>query len=299
MSDPRLEYLSQISLEKSFVLFNPPIVLLFGGGTLERNESFREKLNRHTVHKPWITIFPENFPDWLHDSAYPDLILFESDLGQLSTSIVIILECPGALSELGTFAVNSKIINKTHVVVEQKYYEGGSYIEYGPLRRFKEENLLYYPICFSDLTDSEDNTLALTDIIEKVSTRIETTDTREYFNSENDGHVAFLIKDLVSMFYALKQKEIRDYLDSLGLKVELPKIKRLLFLMTKLGLIEVQRFSSNLFYISLEDENRMNFRTKEEQHIFDRTKVELNVLEYYSSEIKEKIRSKVIKGSTL
>lgn len=54
-------------------------------------------------------VLVEEFKDWLHDSIYPDLLTFESDLAETASLVVISLESPGALAELGSFSVNEKI----------------------------------------------------------------------------------------------------------------------------------------------------------------------------------------------
>lgn len=53
----------------------------------------------------------EEFKDWIHDSVYKDLLDFENDIAHISSLIVIVLESPGALAELGLF-VRNKVLNK-------------------------------------------------------------------------------------------------------------------------------------------------------------------------------------------
>ncbi|MHB8565222.1 MAG: retron St85 family effector protein, partial [Acidiferrobacteraceae bacterium] len=46
----------------------------------------------------------EHYKDWAHDSIYRDLVSFEKHLAELSSVIVLVLESPGALAELGLFS---------------------------------------------------------------------------------------------------------------------------------------------------------------------------------------------------
>ncbi len=47
----------------------------------------------------------EHYKDWSHDSIYRDLVSFERHVAELSSVIVLVLESPGSIADLGLFSV--------------------------------------------------------------------------------------------------------------------------------------------------------------------------------------------------
>lgn len=54
-------------------------------------------------------------------------------------------------------------------------------------------------------------------------------DNSEAFDSGNDGHVSFVLYEIIRIFRALKVSEIQTYSKYIGLDLKLDKVKRLLF----------------------------------------------------------------------
>ncbi|WP_152529086.1 retron St85 family effector protein [Stutzerimonas azotifigens] len=127
VEDKRIEHLQRINLDSSRVDLSSPIVFLCGGEVDARNpygSSVRDGVLSHlgSQRPSWSLILAEHFKDWVADSVYHDLVTFEDDLASISSLVVLILESPGALTELGLFARHDYLSKKLHVIVNDHHY---------------------------------------------------------------------------------------------------------------------------------------------------------------------------------
>ncbi|GAW87875.1 conserved hypothetical protein [Bathymodiolus platifrons methanotrophic gill symbiont] len=297
INDPRESLLSLISIENSHVNLRPPKILLFGGDMSDQeNKTVRALLYDHlsVKHSQLFSslVLVEEFKDWLHDSIYPDLLTFESDLAETASLVVISLESPGALAELGSFSVNEKIKEKIVIIICDDHHNQDSYIKLGPLRQLKDENILSYPYKYNDLENSLKE--HLDDITDSLSNILDEVNKTEKFNLTNKGHIAFLIYDLILTYKALINKEIKLYLKSLNVDVAPEEVSRLLFLLEKLELIEKRRMGNREYYLVIDNNHRIVFSNKKNDDKFDRNSAIIAAAQYYKSSKKEKIRMKVL-----
>ena len=297
VTDPREGYLSLISLEKSHINLSPPIVFLFGGAIEHPPKSVRGILYNHILVKDSslsnYLVIPEDFKDWLHDSVYPDLLSFESDLAQTSSLIIIALESPGSIAELGSFSVNDALKDKIIIIISEYHHTQASFITLGPLRQLPEVNVYSYPYDHTSICTSLD--VYLDDIVENINSNLKSIRKTEQFDKENNGHVALLIYDLLLIFKALKLGEILEYLKLLSCKRSQTVTKRLLFLLSKLALVEKKRIGNVDYFIPLKTEQRVDFSSKDKSKLFDRNSAIIGAAQYYTSEPKEKMRKRIIK----
>lgn len=296
MTDPREGYLSLISLEKSHVNLSPPIVFLFGGAIENPPKSVRGILYNHILVKDSslfnCLVIPEDFKDWLHDSVYPDLLSFESDLAQTSSLIIIALESPGSIAELGSFSVNDALKEKIFIIISQHHHTQASFITLGPLRQLPELNVYSYPYDHISINASLND--YLDDIVENINGNLSSIDKTEKFDKESNGHVALLIYELILMFKALKLGEILEYLKLLCCKRNQTVTKRLLFLLSKLSLVERKRIGNIDYFIPSKTEQRIKFSSKDKSKLFDRASTIIGTAQYYASSSNEKMRRRAI-----
>jgi hypothetical protein len=293
--DRRELLVSRISLDKAHVILTPPIVFLFGGCVQGQN-SIRGKLYHHLMVKnPSLfknLVVPEHFKDWLHDSNYPDLLTFESDLAQTSTLVVIALESAGSIAELGSFSVSKQLSPKVVAVLSEYHHSKDSFIKLGPLRQLAEGNVYSYPY---DHEDSGSLELGyLEDFAGKLDEHLQSSKSSEAFDAGNNGHIALLIFEFVLMLKALKLSEIEKYLEICGFEKSQSEIKRSLFLLTKLDFVVVRRMGNIDFYLPNRKETRIKFGTKKGP-LFDRAALTVAAAESYRAP-SEKMRLSVIKN---
>lgn len=296
VTDPREGYLSLISLEKSHINLSPPIVFLFGGAIEDPPKSVRGILYNHILVKDSslfnCLVIPEDFKDWLHDSVYPDLLSFESDLAQTSSLIIIALESPGSIAELGSFSVNDALKDKIIIIISEHHHSQASFITLGPLRQLPEINVYSYPYDHTSISASLND--YLDDIVENINSNLSSIGKTEQFDKECNGHVALLIYDLLLMFKALKLGEILEYLKLLSCERNQTLTKRLLFLLSKLSLVEKKRIGNIDYFIPLKTEQRIHFSSKDKSKLFDRSSTIIGAAQYYASSPKEKMRRRAI-----
>lgn len=252
-----------------------------------------EYLHKAQCHLADSITLAEEFKDWIHDSIYKDLLAFESDIAHISSLIVIILESPGALAELGLFVKNKALKNKILVFVRQDHYEESSFIKLGPLRYLqgvKESSVCAYPWNNDDLAGSLSSSLK--EMREDILGAISSRGGSEAFNLDNEGHIAFVIYEVVKVFRALKFMEIEAYLQAIGISISRDKLKRLLFLLGKFKLIGSSTRGHVDYYYATLDVVMVEFAGK-----FESTKVKLAAQQYYATNDGESKRMHVIQSA--
>jgi len=303
VTDPRSEVISLISLEKSHVNLSPPIIFLFGGDVKANPHCVRglmqnyALINDTNLSKQFIT--PDTFKDWLNDAIYPNLLSFESDLAETASLIVIALESPGALAELGSFSVNKSLVNKLIIIMNDEHYNQESFIKLGPLRQISENNIYSYPYDYSKLTSTMKSE-HFEDIFLNINNEILTLNDTEAFDKGNNGHVAFLIYELVSIFQALKLTEITTYLKELGIPFNAENnfsqstVKRLLFLLEKLEYTSSRKRGKTIFYVATKNSTKVSLSYGPTKR-FSKADIIIETAQYYSVSESEKMRKAVIK----
>lgn len=180
----------------------------------------------------------------------------------MASLIIIILESPGSLTELGIFAENKDIKNKILVIVNAKYHSESSFINLGPLRHLELLNdSSVYSYSWVDNEEKLNESLgdALECIREDALLRLADVSNTIAFNIKNDGHIAFLIFEIIKVLILLKLSEIDSFLKLLKIEIKRDKLKRLIFLLDKLGFIKDKRCGNQVYYYSISDKNKVNF----------------------------------------
>ncbi|MFZ0870565.1 MAG: retron St85 family effector protein, partial [Rhodanobacter sp.] len=148
MIDPRREFLARVDLVKSRIRNFGGFVFLCGGRS---NTSFAPILSvRHLLYNELTNgkhsdiaaklKLAEDIQDWFRGGAYNDLVTFEEHLAGLSDVIVLVVESPGAIAELGAFSISPAIADRLLVLVAEIHYEEESFIKLGPLKRLENKN---------------------------------------------------------------------------------------------------------------------------------------------------------------
>jgi len=298
--DKRLESLAQVSLENSRIVLTHPILFLCGGQVdvtsiepLSVRGALVEYLHSAKCHLAESITLAEDFKDWIHDSVYKDLLAFESDIAHISSLIIIVLESAGALTELGLFVKNRALRNKILVFVRQDHYEENSFVRLGPLRYLqgiKEGSVCAYPWDQNNIKKSL--SASLKEMRDDILSAILDQDGSEAFNKDNEGHVSFVVYEIVKTFRALKLSEIEMYLENLGLHISRDKLKRLIFLLGKFKLVSSSKRGNIDYYYVLVDMIKVEFAGK-----FDQTRAKIAAQQFYATNDSELKRMNVIKSA--
>jgi hypothetical protein len=307
MIDPRQVFLSRVELAKSRIRNFGGFVFLCGG---QKDLSFAPILSvRHLIYNELTSgkhsdiahrlRLAEDIQDWFRGGAYNDLVTFEEHLAGLSDVIVLIVESPGAIAELGAFAVSPAISDRLLVLVAEFHYEQDSFIKLGPIKRLENKNadsVLVYDWHDFDLGRPVERFEKLLDEMPAIVAAIRefmSVDTGErLFKKEDSSHLMLLVCDLVDLFGALPFKEIQECLATLSIDLTTEILQQYLFLLEKCGLLRIKARGHGRYYYSENWSPRVSFALTPGPSI-DKQRLRVDVIDFYDSY--EKTRSKVIK----
>ncbi|NQE45249.1 hypothetical protein C5S31_04405 [ANME-1 cluster archaeon GoMg2] len=113
------------------------------GASQESSTSIRESIRKELIGRRygnWLDVYyPEElFEELIRSRAHYDLLSLENLLAKNVHAVVIILESPGAIAELGSFANHKKLRDRLIVVIDEKYRKANSFIILGPVRYLKK-----------------------------------------------------------------------------------------------------------------------------------------------------------------
>ncbi|MFN3318013.1 MAG: retron St85 family effector protein [Allorhizobium sp.] len=297
--DPRVKFCKLIDLQSSRVLLAPHITFICGGPVDIR------VMNNHSIRNMFMNlsatmsdqsegfVLAENFKDWQH--GYSNLADFESDIASLSSNIVIILESPGALAELGLFFANQELRKKMVVVVHNSHHSSESFIKFGllnPLEQLREEAVLVYKIDPEKIDEisKDDVREIVTDII-AINAGLDKTSA---FDLDNRGHVVFLIFQIIDLFTILTLSDVEFFMEIMGVGQRRKDVISALYILKKFGLINEEKRSSQTFYFvknDVSDRVSLHFikdeSVKDSPRRYDTRAVKLEVLSFYYQEKKE------------
>lgn len=219
----------------------------------------------------------EHFKDWVNDSIYHDLVLFEDDIASISSLIIIILESAGALTELGLFTKNESLKNKLLIFVNDTHYHANSFVKLGPLRHLekaRENSVCAYPWDENDLDNSLKNILS--EMHQDITNTISTLEKDQKFDIANKGHLAFIIYELIKIFRALIFTEIESFLGKIGITLAKDELKKLLFLLNKFELVKSLKRGNLDYYYAHVDTEKISFGGH-----FDKTAARMSAMQFY------------------
>lgn len=302
MADPRSEFLGRVSLSESSLLPFDGFIFLCGGEVDVREAipvSVRDALRREIAkhdHLERRVRLAEDYKDWSFEGFYTDLLEFESHIAQLSAAIVLILEAPGALTELGLFSALDHFQSKLVVFISNYHYAEGSYIRLGPIK-FLEDSLDNKAECFPwvrvdygrEVTDRAMLEGLQEELLQSLEERLRPLSTHHQIDVNNWLHQALLICEIVGVMSALTVTEIRDYLGELGIEIALGQVRKTLFILEKMNLLAVAARSNQRFYVSTED--REFIRWKPRGDLVDKSKFRFDILKHYEVRDKKRFRA--------
>lgn len=261
--DQLIEEFQNFEHSRFIVSFLPPRIFLCGGPVdvgAVIPKSVRQRLisyfSAHDYDFYNACIQAENFNDYFKEGAYSDLLEFETDIANIATLIVICLESPGSLVELGLFCMDSNTIKKLLVLVPQEELDKeDSFIFLGPLqsiRRINEESILAYPWPRGDVLNYEHTNIMVTDI----RRRLEKMPKSQKFSSANPAHIALLIHDIILLAHPITLAEIELALMAFNVDIDNASVSRLLYLLEKIEFIKFTTYSSVKYYFDAPGSSR-------------------------------------------
>jgi len=226
MIDPRIELLADLDNSQARVV-NPPAYIVVCGGPTEGSsgpyDSARKRFLTFLAVKhadlDALHLLPEQIKEWNHYDVYPDLLLFETDLAHLTSAVVLFVESPGSIAELGSFSCIPELARKLLVVIRQDYYDNESFIVLGPLKHLAEKHSS--PICVYDWKiDNSDFEPHIPNLVETLIAFVKKARAHETFSVHSVKHRLLLIADLADLFVVIKENEIKEWLERFASSAE-------------------------------------------------------------------------------
>lgn len=263
------------------------------GPTVQVAESLRERVFSYSL-KNNVELFDalivaEKFKDYFRQGAYADLMQFEDDIASISTLIVIFLESAGSLVELGLFVNKKSLRHRLLVFVPAHELEGderkdipsrSSFIFLGPLeslRHSDDTSVCVYPW-------PEKDKLAYPEIehvVKDIESKLDSVQKSEKFHSDNTGHVAILIYEIILLSEPIKITEIEWALLCLDINYTQSEISRLLYLLEVMGLVSCMIYSKANYYYSKGQESKLKFGRTKKGKIKDAPNMKIAILQSY------------------
>jgi hypothetical protein len=273
---------------KNFKVNYPDHRIFVCGGQIDITKvapvSFRQRLigklaSEHPEVESEI-VLAETFKDYFREHAYNDLLIFEDDIAQLASVVVIFLESPGSLVELGMFCTKPNFYKKLLIVAPREETEReDSFIYLGPLdhiRNKEPSSVAIYPWPDNQVLDYPD--IHLQDLCDTLLEKRNTLPKHPAFNKNNSGHIALLLLEIVRLSYPILLTEIELALVSLELDEDKSKVTRLLYLLNRLGYLETYEYSGYKYYYPLDRKNpRVKFGATKHSNTFDEKKLVMNL----------------------
>lgn len=271
-----------------------PIALSFRQRLMEKLASDYPDLENEIV-------LAETFKDYFREHAYNDLLIFEDDIAQLASVVVIFLESPGSLVELGMFCTKPSFYKKLLIVAPREETEReDSFIYLGPLEHISSKeptSVSIYP--WPKSTEPKYSDIHLKDLCSTLLTKRNSLPKAPSFNKDNSGHVALLIMEIVRLSYPVLLTEIELALLSLELYEDRTKVTRLLYLLTRLEYLDTYSYGGYKYYYPLDRKNpRVKFGHSKKNVPFDEAKLVMGFKMSYFRDVNDDASRKRIAAAT-
>lgn len=272
MSTPLEAFGSQIDLNASKVL-NFPSVIFLCGGPIETGSGIQHSLRgifyeRLKLGHPNLfqrVVLAEDANRWSRAAEhYDQLLALENDLAYLSAVIMLFVESPGSIAELGAFSNVLPLRKKLVAILEHSYQDEESFIQDGPvasLKKYDSDSVMFYPWLgrcneHGNRPLERDRALETVDcLLEWLCNPKSSIVKEEKFNPEDAGHCILLVADLVKLGVIVTISEISVLLAGVGLENVCQHLKKYLFLLEKLKLIAKTQYGNHTYYLSLTPPN--------------------------------------------
>ncbi|MBI3479212.1 MAG: hypothetical protein HY016_02485 [Nitrosomonadales bacterium] len=196
---------------------------------------------------------PEDFKEeWNRHDGYPNLVDFEKEAGCLARGILLFSECEGALAELGAFCTDDVLCERLVVVLEDKHYDddspdASSFIRWGPIKRIEDLHPEKSICLVSSLKDKHAFESEVANVGETLRSKVSTLPETKQFKSGEIRDQYLLIADLIELFCALNERELRDLLEFMNVK---PKnLSRMLSQLILFKFISKSKGISGTYYV--------------------------------------------------
>lgn len=250
-------------------------------------------------------VIAEKMTSLMQGDDYQDLLEFEEHIAALCACVLIFVESPGSIAELGSFSVMRNLAPRLLVVCEQRYdsIASPSFIFLGPiasLRRRRIESVQVFPILSDKAGALRTDTVLLDDCWQYINEAVLESLHRPIPESSlvktELSHQMVLVAEIVDLAAAIKLGEIEEALAAFDVEVRGKALRRILRILEQFELVVSRSYGNERFYHSLLKRSLIGFRPKPtgDLRMFDSVRFKASMLEHFSTT--DERRSKAIRS---
>ena len=183
---------------------------------------------------------PESYDDWSNFNTYSDLLLFEADLGYITSAIVIFLEAPGSIAELGAFSQIDSLKDRLVIVVIGDRHPKKSFISLGPLRQLEGQD--QHSVCVIPAANQAELLDHIDVVYSTIDKKMAQKRGRRTFTPSKKHHQFALATDLISLLEVVTFTDIKEVFEYFQINENERRIQQILFTLEKSGLIQKRRY---------------------------------------------------------
>lgn len=282
-------FLATVDPLQATVVSFPEFIAIFGGTLRSKSSRARPKSqrdfflewlikNRNDLHQ--LLLLPEHYEDWNDFNTYSDLLLFEKDLGYLTSAVLIFLEGPGAIAELGAFSQIESLSKRLVIVVTDDRHPKKSFISAGPIRSVVVTQNHQHSLCVVPAGKAED-------LVKHVAIIVDTLDQKRAlrrgtmsFDNNSPQHEILLILDLINLFLAPTVSELQRVAMHFGKDLKGQRLNEILFLLEKTSLITSKTYGDVKYYRPHNfQKTYVDYSSRSGASVFNRTRSKTLTLE--------------------
>lgn len=188
------------------------LVFACGAATTGETTSVRSTVMEYAKRKmPKFNFFKaERFFETFENSNNSDYLTIEEELAKFSDCVLIVIESPGAHTELGAFTVKDELAEIVLAVNKEEFRGTQSFISKGPLAKIDEVSKFGPPVYadFSSITEVAPNIEdRLSEITLSKGTSVSLSDYDSFTSLSKKKRLLFIL-DIISIFCPIQYSEI-------------------------------------------------------------------------------------------
>ena len=252
-------FLENIDPEKTKVVGFPEFVAVFGGALSKKGSRAKLPKSQRDAFVKWVwsnrpelqelLVLPESYEDWNDFGTYTDLLLFERDLSVLTNAVLVFVEAPGAIAELGAFSQIDTLSQRLVIVVTANRHPRNSFISLGPIRSVTDTQKQKSSVCVipnAELSGMSEHMPVVMETLDKKRAPESATRT---FKSDESQHQILLVLDVINLFLLTTKTELVKLSRHFGVELSTERLEQILFVLGKTGLIKKTQYGTTEYLV--------------------------------------------------
>lgn len=261
------EFLRNIDFEKSEIMQPQKLVFVCGGKASNKADepwSMRELLLQkaaQTVGSGKLgdatILLAEEAIKALEKSSFSNLLDLEEYIAAIVHAVLLIVESPGSMCELGAFVKTQEIREKLIVIMPSDYKNVPSFITSGAVK-FLEENYppaqvlgFHWNVDKNGVISAPDYTLDEMDIaIPEAMRQVHKVHEKESFRKNKIGHLIYLCLAFCHLLRSAKLADIKECFSVSGIVIDETAVKRCIDTLVICKLLKAVENGKLTYYVS-------------------------------------------------